>query len=72
MTNFAINRKAKNYKKASGAAEGEEASSKWSLSHLRQVFPKSLGIDFDKEIWPKIEDLIIKTIMSVDAHMANN
>jgi tubulin polyglutamylase TTLL4 len=32
LTNFSINKKAKNYKKASGSAEGEqENSSKWSI-----------------------------------------
>lgn len=72
LTNFAINRKSKNFKKNSGAAEGEEGASKWSLSFLKQVFQKHLGINFQAEIMPKIEDLIIKTIVSVDSHLANN
>lgn len=52
LTNFSINKKAKNYKKASGAAEGdEENSSKWSITQLRYYFERQLGIDFNAKIW---------------------
>lgn len=71
LTNFSINKNASNYKKANGAAEGEqENSSKWSIRQLRHVFNK-IGIDFE-EIWGKIKDLIIKAIIAVDPILANN
>jgi len=56
LTNFSVNKKASNYKKAgvSGAAEGEsENCSKWSLNTLREAF-SNLGMDFEAEIWGKI------------------
>ncbi len=71
LTNFSINKKAQNYKKASGAEEGEEEnSSKWSIKQLAAAF-KSMGIEFDG-VWAKIKDVVIKTVISVEPILANN
>lgn len=71
LTNFSINKNAQNYKKASGADEGEEEnSSKWTIKQLATAF-NSMGIEFDP-IWAKVKDLIIKTVISVEPILANN
>lgn len=63
LTNFSINKKATNYQKASGSAEGEqENSSKWSIKQLANYFQK---LTFDP-VWAKVKDLVIKTLISVD------
>lgn len=71
LTNFSINKKAQNYKKASGAEEGEEENcSKWSIKQLAAAF-KSMDIEFDG-VWAKIKDVIIKAVISVEPILANN
>ena len=71
LTNFSINKKATNYKKAGNGGEGEEENfSKWSLKTLKIAFDTH-GIDYE-DIMNKIKDLIIKTVISVEPLLANN
>ena len=71
LTNFSINKKATNYKKAGSGGEGEEENfSKWSLKTLKAAFD-SHGIDYE-DILSKIKDLVIKAIISVEPLLANN
>ena len=74
MTNFSINKKAKNYQFAKGDGDGEgeeENSSKWSLTTLRAYFKKNLDLDFEVT-WKKIKDLIVKACLTVEPTLANN
>ena len=70
LTNFSVNKKASNYKKAGGKDEEEESSSKWRLQTLAKAF-EAQGLDWDG-IWAKIKDLVIKSIISVEPILANN
>ena len=70
MTNFSVNKKATNYKKAGTKDQSEENSSKWRLKTLANAF-KAQGLNFD-EIWEKIHDLVIKAVISVEPILANN
>ena len=71
MTNFSVNKKASNYKKAGDGEEGEEEnSSKWSLKTLKAAFEHA-AINYD-EVMNRIKDLIIKAIISVEPLLANN
>lgn len=52
---------------AKDAEEEEEMESKWSLKMLREEFEK-IGIDYN-EIYVKIKDVCIKTLMSVEPYI---
>lgn len=81
LTNFSVNKKASNYKKATGkayAAQGEEETefdnqnenaSKWSLKFLKKYY-ESNNIDFES-VFDSINDLVIKTAISVEPLLAN-
>lgn len=70
LTNFSVNKKASNYKKAGQKDEEEENSSKWRLKTLAKAF-EAQGLSWD-EIWAKIKDLVIKAVISVEPILANN
>ena len=61
LTNYSINKESENYQK--NEEFDEEEGNKWSLHTLKNHFAVK-GIDFNK-IWKQIEDIMIKTIVSV-------
>ena len=76
LTNYAINKKNPNYKKnlknnkeiddldeLEEDEEQEDDSSKWSLVEYKKYFKKDIN-SFNK-IWKQIEDIVIKTILTV-------
>lgn len=71
MTNFSVNKKATNYKKAGTGGEGEEENfSKWSLKTLQAAFANE-GLNYE-EVLARIKDLVIKAVISVEPLLANN
>ena len=48
----------------------EQVESKWSLKMLREEYTKN-GIDYD-DIFAKIKDLCVKTLISVETQIASN
>ena len=67
LTNYAINKHSKNYIPNTNISETDTSSSKWNLITLRNYFT-SQGIDTDI-IFNKIDDLIIKSIISCENQM---
>ena len=75
LTNYSVNKKAQNYVKSSAPKteeekEDEEEASKWDLNTLKSKL-KEMGVNVD-EAFKKVKDLCIKTIMSVEPHLASN
>lgn len=69
LTNFSVNKKsAKFVKNTDAEADGE--GSKWSLKALRKKY-EEIGINYD-EVFDKIEDIAIKTIIAVEPHVVNS
>lgn len=61
LTNYSLNKYNANFINNTDATQDDQGS-KWSLTALKKKF-KALGIDSDK-IFKKIEDIVIKTIIS--------
>ena len=68
LTNFTLNKDGENFIYNEDADE-DSIGSKWSLSALKRKF-KLLKIDYD-QLFVKIKDLIIKTIISVQPFILN-
>lgn len=68
MTNYSLN-KFNDQFVANQDADADDIGSKWSITALRRKLGQ-LGIDHDL-IWKKIEDIVIKTMISVEP-MLNN
>lgn len=68
LTNYSINKNAHNFVKNTDADQ-DDIGQKWSLRALRKRL-REAGID-DEAIWAKIEDIVIKTIISAEP-MLNN
>ena len=66
LTNFSVNKRSKNFVKISENEQG----SKWSFSALKKKFAE-LKIDF-ASVFAKIEDIAIKTLISVEHHMISS
>ena len=65
LTNFSINKKSEKFQKPMKTGEDDGVcGNKWSFTGLRKKY-KELGIDSDK-IFDKINDIIIKTIISCE------
>lgn len=64
LTNYSINKKNEAFVQ-NDEAEDEESCSKWSFTTFK-AYLESIGIDH-KPIFQKIEDLIIKTILSIES-----
>jgi tubulin polyglutamylase TTLL4 len=69
LTNFSVNKKSKNFIKVQNDTQDGEGS-KWSFSALRKKFI-DLNLDFDS-VSLKIEEIIIKTLISVESHMISS
>jgi len=63
LTNFSVNKKNINFVQTNSAEEDGKGS-KWSISVLRKTL-RAQGIN-DNQIWRKIEDICIKTILSAE------
>lgn len=73
LTNYSINKKADGYianknNEQEQEAKKDEMSSKWSFRQLKEEYQK-MGISFN-DIFKKIKDLCIKTLMSVEPEIA--
>ena len=68
LTNYSLNKHNAAFQENKDALRDDEGS-KWSLSAFRRRL-KTMGID-DTLIFAKIEDIIIKTIISIE-HVVNN
>ncbi len=68
LTNYSINKNSVNFIKNTDA-DRDDIGQKWSLRALRKKL-KDEGID-DDAIWAKIDDIVIKTIISAEP-MLNN
>lgn len=64
MTNYSINKKSENYIQNDGDDQDEDCS-KWSLRTFR-AYLDNHGAN-SKEVFNKIEDLVIKTILSIES-----
>lgn len=69
LTNFSVNKKSKNFIRVQNDVQDGEGS-KWSFTALRKKFVE-LGLDFDG-VFLKIEDIIVKTLISVEHHMISS
>ena len=69
LTNYAINKYNKNYIKNTNISQNEYNSSKWNLSSFRSYLRKE-GVDVDT-LFMKIDDVIIKSILSCENQMLN-
>ena len=69
LTNFSVNKRSKNFIKVESDKQDGEGS-KWSFQALKKKY-QELGLDFDK-IFESIEDIIIKTLISVEHHMISS
>lgn len=68
MTNYSLNKHNAAFQENIDALRDDQGS-KWSLSAFRRRL-KTMGID-DSLIFAKIDDIIIKTIISIE-HIVNN
>lgn len=68
LTNWSVNKKAPNFEK-NVDVENDGIGSKWSIKALKRYFSEQ-GID-DKELWEKIKDIIIKTLLSAESSINN-
>lgn len=64
LTNYSVNRKAEKFVRNENP-DDDMVGSKWSLKALRRYLTEN-GYDVE-EIWGRIEDAIIKTIISAEA-----
>jgi len=73
LTNYSVNKKNEEYIKSTGDNTGNgdssELASKWNLAQLKKYFDKN-GIDF-KSVMSRIQDVMIKTLISVEPHIVN-
>lgn len=73
LTNYSVNKKNEEYIKSTGENAGggdsSETASKWNLAQLKTYFDKN-GIDF-KTVMSRIQDVMIKTLISVEPHIVN-
>ena len=72
LTNYSVQKKAPNYVKNTGDEEEEEdeTASKWDLYSLKNKW-REMGINVE-DVFSKVKDLIIKTILSVESTLASN
>ena len=76
MTNYSVNKKAENFVKNAGDTKEKDESTtnemefKWSLKQLKDEWEK-MGINFN-EIFTKIKDICIKTLMSVETMIVSS
>jgi hypothetical protein len=66
LTNYSLNKNNPNFV-ANTDSSADNVGSKWSITALRKAL-KEAGID-DAAIWKKIDDIIIKTILSAESIM---
>lgn len=66
LTNYSVNKKSKNFIKNNG--DDIDNSSKWEFQQLKNKF-ESMNLDWDKLLYEKIYDVIIKTCISVEPLM---
>jgi len=73
LTNYSVNKKNEEYIKSTGGNAGDgdssELASKWNLAQLKKFFDKT-GIDF-KSVMARIQDIMIKALISVEPHIVN-
>ena len=69
LTNYAINKYNKNYIKNTNISQNEYSSSKWNFSSFRSYLTNE-GVDVDT-LFMKIDDVIIKSILSCENQMLN-
>ena len=65
LTNYSINKRSENYIAGEEGEEANEFCSKWTFATF-QTYLESQGINY-KEIFNKIEDLVVKTVISVES-----
>jgi tubulin polyglutamylase TTLL5 len=68
LTNYSLNKFSSNFVENTDATQ-DDYGHKWSHAALRKRL-KSMGVD-DVLLWRKIEDLIIKTVLSVEPQICN-
>ncbi|KAK3235051.1 hypothetical protein CYMTET_54723 [Cymbomonas tetramitiformis] len=69
LTNYALNKHNENFVFNESAEDGSDGS-KWSLSGLRE-WMSAAGEDFE-EAWRRIEDLTVKTLISIQPILQHN
>ena len=69
LTNYSVNKFNKQAFIQNDKASDQAFGSKWSISSLRKVL-REMEID-DQEVFRKIEDIIIKTIISAEPILNN-
>ncbi len=67
LTNYSINKKNANFVN-NVDAKLDDYGSKWSVLAIRRHLRDKMGID-DSAIWAKIEDIIVKTLISVEPQL---
>lgn len=76
LTNYSVQKKAPNYVKNTNSPgnfeeeEEDETASKWDLYSLKNKW-REMGVNVE-EVYTKLKDLIIKTILSVESTLASN
>ena len=66
LTNWSVNKQSEDFKWNTNTNKDDEGS-KWSFSALEKKY-QELGIN-SVELWKKIKDIIIKTIISAEPYM---
>lgn len=69
LTNYSVNKESENFIGNEEAFAGDYGS-KWSLHALRKRY-QSLGIDFI-QIFRRIEEIVVKTIIAIEPHLFNS
>ena len=67
LTNYSINKKSAKFVQNRAEDEFDESACKWSFSQLRERLGAD-GVDCEA-LWARIEDVIIKTLISVEAQV---
>mmetsp|Transcript_19259 Transcript_19259/g.18946 ORF Transcript_19259/g.18946 Transcript_19259/m.18946 type:complete len:265 (-) Transcript_19259:786-1580(-) len=70
LTNYSVNKKASDYKRNDMNDDNEDSNSKWNFTMLKKYY-KKMGIPV-KEVFSGIKDVIIKSLISIEPHIANN
>jgi len=67
LTNFQINKDSEKFKERLDDEEDEKTCIKWSVLKFKQYLQKK-GVDVE-EMFLKINDVIVKTVISFEAHL---
>lgn len=66
LTNYSLNKKSSEFVPPTEGENDGGSASKWSLEALRRRLETELGSERAQETWRRIDDLVVKTILSAE------